>query len=365
MSKLSSITTTEKEDERIVKSPNQNDIFLGRGGNMWRKEGNNRLRNICQQWNHKYNSVPKAKKPMIAKTIVDQVKAMEPPGRFLKKRCESSGVSDIAWEEVDDSVAIEKVSQLFRDIRRTPRSRNSSRSMGACRQSYPVLMSPFQRQENQYPSYGSPYAATNSTSNSTLTSCTDDKSLALGGSPSSPPPSLIAPSPLDEAQVFLPQGDVYDGSSDKSAHFSSSNSVYRTRYREEITRTLDQQHQSSHSMNTGATLNFSPSSPQSFSSSIEREQCPYHLQWQRHNGSPQHREVFSSLYDRNNIPGITATNPPSFVSDSLVNNSYTLPSTGQQHNYYNYNDEYINDIHVNKNRLQQQQQVPLLLTWNS
>lgn len=126
--------STSKDSGEVVlnnNSLNRNDVFLGRGGNLWRKEGNATLREICFSLMPQYENCPKIDKPQLALSIVHKIKAMDPPGRFLKKKNLSEPISlnsstlEQFWLEVSDDVASEKVSQVFRDIRRLPKSSSS------------------------------------------------------------------------------------------------------------------------------------------------------------------------------------------------------------------------------------------------
>jgi hypothetical protein len=130
------LTSTDSRDEVVLNNStlNRNDVFLGRGGNLWKKEGNARLREICFSFMPQYDNGPKLDKPQLAQSIVHKIKAMNPPGRFLKKKRKSPEPSSLnsftleeMWVEVSDDVAIEKVSQVFRDIRRLPKSPDGRR----------------------------------------------------------------------------------------------------------------------------------------------------------------------------------------------------------------------------------------------
>jgi hypothetical protein len=96
---------------------NENDILLGRGGALWKNKGNENLRSLASMYMNRYNSVPKFKKIFIAKSIVSKLQHLDPPGRFLRKVTDHEDGS-VYWVEASEDKAIEKVSQVLRDLRR-------------------------------------------------------------------------------------------------------------------------------------------------------------------------------------------------------------------------------------------------------
>ncbi len=118
----------EKDEEEIITLPTENDILLGRGGNGFKHLGNQKLRDISNGYFYRYNNVKKSEKPLIVKAIWEQFKAMDPPGRFLKRK-PSSAPDEECWVEVSEEVGIEKVSQVLRDLRRQYSPRRSSRGV--------------------------------------------------------------------------------------------------------------------------------------------------------------------------------------------------------------------------------------------
>lgn len=102
---------------------NENDVLLGRGGKVHRFIGNQKLKDLAHSHLDSYNRVTKSEKPLIAKEIVNTIQALVPPGRFLKRTAADKNI----WEEVTNIVAIEKVCQVLRDIRRRLPSTKASR----------------------------------------------------------------------------------------------------------------------------------------------------------------------------------------------------------------------------------------------
>mmetsp|Transcript_10427 Transcript_10427/g.14736 ORF Transcript_10427/g.14736 Transcript_10427/m.14736 type:complete len:593 (-) Transcript_10427:68-1846(-) len=94
-----------------VSEPNKNDVLSGRGGRINAHDGNIRFREICQEHKKEYlaPTTKKLEKAHIAASIVDNIRAMDPPGRFLKED------PDGTWWDIGDFKAIKKVGQALRE----------------------------------------------------------------------------------------------------------------------------------------------------------------------------------------------------------------------------------------------------------
>ena len=88
----------------------ENDILFGRGGKNSKHSGNKRLRAIARTQKNKYSQSTKKEKSELSRSIVDYIRNLRPPGRFLKKDTTTG-----KWDEVKEEVAREKVSQALRD----------------------------------------------------------------------------------------------------------------------------------------------------------------------------------------------------------------------------------------------------------
>lgn len=89
---------------------NENDILLGRGGNNNKHAGNIQLRTLAHTHRVAYGQATKKAKSAIARELVNYIKSLTPTGRFLRKNPASDN-----WEEAEESIAKEKVSQALRD----------------------------------------------------------------------------------------------------------------------------------------------------------------------------------------------------------------------------------------------------------
>jgi hypothetical protein len=103
--------------------------------------GNSRLRTLALERKIQFDSGNYTEKRSLATEIVQIVRALKPPGRFLKKvsakvaakaaaaaaekdsteKDESNGLLEDGWEELSDEKAIHKACQVMRDIDRPDR----------------------------------------------------------------------------------------------------------------------------------------------------------------------------------------------------------------------------------------------------
>jgi hypothetical protein len=93
--------------------PTTKDVLFGRGKPFQQHPGNIRLSLMLDSMRERYNAASRHEKTMLAMDIVMTFQANGT--RFLRRV--SNDIDGILWEEVNDSEAREKVSQLFRSIR--------------------------------------------------------------------------------------------------------------------------------------------------------------------------------------------------------------------------------------------------------
>lgn len=95
-----------------IRHPNQNDVLCGRGGRINAHEGNVQFREIVLQHKKEYLSktTKKLEKAHIAARIIQQIRTMDPPGRFLKEDADTN-----FWFDIGDAKAIKKAGQALRE----------------------------------------------------------------------------------------------------------------------------------------------------------------------------------------------------------------------------------------------------------
>merc|ERR1712151_683204 len=97
----------------IVKQLNPNDVLCGRGSGPNDYSGNIKFRALVMDRRDEYLSTSnRASKAKVAREIVEYVKRMNPPGRFLEQ-VEGSGVNNNGknsplWRIVSEEKALEK-----------------------------------------------------------------------------------------------------------------------------------------------------------------------------------------------------------------------------------------------------------------
>lgn len=93
-----------------IKDINENDVLCGRGGATNSHSGNRSYRKLVKKMKQKYLAAKKKDKPRVAAEVVDIIRKMDPPGRFLKKS------KDTGWYvDIGDAKAKEKTSQALRE----------------------------------------------------------------------------------------------------------------------------------------------------------------------------------------------------------------------------------------------------------
>mmetsp|Transcript_20010 Transcript_20010/g.36740 ORF Transcript_20010/g.36740 Transcript_20010/m.36740 type:complete len:832 (+) Transcript_20010:304-2799(+) len=105
-----------------ITSPGSNDILCGRGGGTNAHPGNIKFRKLVAAHKLRYLAASKSDKPGVARDVVREWRAMDPPGRFLAKMDKKSGGGSgggeddaVIWHDVGDKKAREKASQCLRE----------------------------------------------------------------------------------------------------------------------------------------------------------------------------------------------------------------------------------------------------------
>ena len=90
---------------------NKNDVLCGRGGFVNHNPGNKVYRGIVNSRKQAYvDEIDFGKKGTIAWEVVNEIKHMNPPGRFLQRNQEGD------WEDIGEARAIAKTKQALREI---------------------------------------------------------------------------------------------------------------------------------------------------------------------------------------------------------------------------------------------------------
>jgi len=100
----------EPKSSEIIEEINENDVICGRGGAANTHIGNRSFREFVKKHQARYLKSKKKDKPEVAEFIVNYIKKLTPPGRFVKKD-QLTGL----WHEVSSDRAREKASQALRE----------------------------------------------------------------------------------------------------------------------------------------------------------------------------------------------------------------------------------------------------------
>ena len=97
--------------EMTTTTPHNNDVLCGRGGTVNAHPGNEQYRKFVDRKKRLYLTARfKREKRLISSKIVDEIRKLDPPGRFLLKDANSN-----VWRDIGDEKARDKTSQALRE----------------------------------------------------------------------------------------------------------------------------------------------------------------------------------------------------------------------------------------------------------
>lgn len=102
-----------ENNEAPIEKPHSNDVLLVRKIIARKHRGNQNLTRIAGKKMNQYRGAfYRVEKKMIAQDIVDEIKKLNPPGRFL----EAGNNNHSKWNEVDNNRCVEKACQTLREL---------------------------------------------------------------------------------------------------------------------------------------------------------------------------------------------------------------------------------------------------------
>jgi hypothetical protein len=107
------MSSQEDEEEQTgegILTPHEHDVLSGRGNFVNYHAGNEHFRALVRKHKVAYVACPKAQKGKFSKLIVDEIKALDPPGRFLKQ----DPVTKL-WTDIGEKKALDKTRQALRE----------------------------------------------------------------------------------------------------------------------------------------------------------------------------------------------------------------------------------------------------------
>lgn len=93
-----------------IVTPHEHDVLSGRGNFVNYHAGNEHFRALVRKHKVAYVACPKPQKGKFSRMIVDEIKARNPPGRFLKQ----DGGSKL-WHDIGEKKALDKTRQALRE----------------------------------------------------------------------------------------------------------------------------------------------------------------------------------------------------------------------------------------------------------
>jgi hypothetical protein len=132
---------------RGIVRPHSNDVLCGRGNEANRHLGNQWYLERVQERKAEHGRVTdKGAKRLVAEGIVDVVRGLQPPGRFLE-RDQGSGL----WNDIGDERAIKKAGQALREEATTQGDDGSGVVERTRRQAAPDPLEPVRSLQNTQP----------------------------------------------------------------------------------------------------------------------------------------------------------------------------------------------------------------------
>ncbi|KAL3775216.1 hypothetical protein ACHAWO_007888 [Cyclotella atomus] len=101
---------SDQEQLKDITTPHDHDVLSGRGNFVNHHAGNENFRALVKKHKKDYVASPKAEKPMYSVLIYDEIRAMDPPGRFLKQ-----DPSTKLWSDIGKKKALDKTRQALRE----------------------------------------------------------------------------------------------------------------------------------------------------------------------------------------------------------------------------------------------------------
>lgn len=96
-------------DQGII-NVHEHDVLSGRGNFVNYHAGNEHFRALVRKHKVAYVACPKPQKGKFSKIIVDEIKSLDPPGRFLKQDAATK-----LWYDIGEKKAFDKTRQALRE----------------------------------------------------------------------------------------------------------------------------------------------------------------------------------------------------------------------------------------------------------
>jgi hypothetical protein len=98
------------QDMNSIETPHEHDVLSGRGNFVNYHAGNEYFRELVRKHKVAYVACPKAQKGKFSLLIYDEIKARNPPGRYLKQDPKTK-----LWYDIGEKKALDKTRQALRE----------------------------------------------------------------------------------------------------------------------------------------------------------------------------------------------------------------------------------------------------------
>ena len=95
---------------KSIITPHDHDVLSGRGNYVNYHVGNEHFRSLVKKHKIAYVACPKPEKGRFSTIIVDEVRSLDPPGRFLKQDATTK-----LWQDIGDKKSLDKTRQALRE----------------------------------------------------------------------------------------------------------------------------------------------------------------------------------------------------------------------------------------------------------
>jgi len=102
----------EEEEEQVdnIITPHEHDVLSGRGNFVNYHAGNEHFRALVRKHKVAYVACPKPQKGKFSRLIYDDIRSLDPPGRFLKQDAKTK-----LWYDIGEKKALDKTRQALRE----------------------------------------------------------------------------------------------------------------------------------------------------------------------------------------------------------------------------------------------------------
>jgi hypothetical protein len=100
----------ESQPLGTIITPHEHDVLSGRGNFVNYHVGNEHFRNLVRKHKVAYVACPKPQKAKFSRLVYEEIRALNPPGRFLKQDPNTK-----VWHDIGEKKALDKTRQALRE----------------------------------------------------------------------------------------------------------------------------------------------------------------------------------------------------------------------------------------------------------